>query len=112
MRRESIDETGKIYGRLTVIERAGSTRFGAALWLCGCQCGNKCIVRGSHLRNNRTRSCGCFRDDLARERLYAADNYKQFASERTIRMWASRVRQPGPKDSVTGKFVAHQSATA
>ncbi len=53
-----IDEAGKRYGRLTVIKRVGNRR-GKACWLCLCDCGNKTIVRGDHLRSGHTRSCGC-----------------------------------------------------
>lgn len=35
-----IDETGKRYGRLTVIEYAGSSNK-KAMWLCKCDCGNE-----------------------------------------------------------------------
>lgn len=53
------DETGKKYGRLTVLERAGSTPGGIATWKCRCDCGNETIVQGAHLRNGHTVSCGC-----------------------------------------------------
>lgn len=52
--------TGHVYHRLTVIDRAGS-KNGNATWLCQCSCGNKCIVRGDHLRAGLSRSCGCLR---------------------------------------------------
>lgn len=53
------DETGKRYGRLVVIERAGSTSNGIALWKCKCDCGNEVVVQGAHLRSGHTVSCGC-----------------------------------------------------
>lgn len=52
------DETGKRYGYLTVLYRAG-TKNGCATWLCQCDCGNQVIVYGSTLRNGETTSCGC-----------------------------------------------------
>lgn len=53
------DMTGQVFGRLTVIERAGSDRKnGGAMWLCECSCGNVAKIRGSELRTSR-RSCGC-----------------------------------------------------
>lgn len=54
------DETGKRYGKLMVLERAG-TKEGQATWLCQCDCGNKVIIRGSTLRNGESMSCGCNR---------------------------------------------------
>lgn len=53
------DMTGQVFGRLTVLERAGSDpKNGGAMWLCRCKCGNTAKVRGSELRSSR-RSCGC-----------------------------------------------------
>lgn len=60
-----IDLTGKSFGRLTVIERAGThiSPYGTKipLWRCICDCPKKtvCIVRGEDLRKGRTHSCGC-----------------------------------------------------
>lgn len=61
----AIDLTGQKFGRLTVIERAGSSKDRFALWLCECSCYDKNgkhprkIIRGDSLRNNSTKSCGC-----------------------------------------------------
>jgi hypothetical protein len=61
-----IDLTGQTYGRLTVLERAGSAKHGQALWLCRCQCGKESIVQGSDLRRGQTKSCGCWRVEASR----------------------------------------------
>ena len=53
------DETGNIYGRLTVIKRNG-VRNSHAAWLCKCECGNEITVDGTHLRQGVCKSCGCF----------------------------------------------------
>lgn len=60
-----IDMTGTECGRLTVIERTGSTKSGDALWRCVCKCGRETIVTGNRLRRGRTKSCGCLRADQA-----------------------------------------------
>lgn len=60
----AVDETGRRYGRLVVVERAGSDEQGNALWLCQCDCGNKLITRGSGLRDGHMVSCGCRRDEM------------------------------------------------
>ena len=54
-----IDLTGEKFNHLTVIERGPNTSHGLAQWWCKCDCGNKCLVRGSCLRNGHTQSCGC-----------------------------------------------------
>lgn len=53
-----VDLTGQRFGRLTVIERAG-TKKGHATWLCICDCGKESTVKGSSLTSGMTRSCGC-----------------------------------------------------
>lgn len=62
------DLTGKRFGRLRVIMRAGSSPHGDALWKCECGCGTACEIRASSLRGNVTRSCGCLRSDKMRRR--------------------------------------------
>ena len=60
-----IDETGKRYGYLTVIQRAENTKEGRAVWLCKCDCGNEVKVLGKHLRSGNTKSCGCYQRERA-----------------------------------------------
>ncbi len=55
------DLTGMKFGRLTVIGRNGSTKQGTAIWHCRCECGQELDVRGYHLREGNSTSCGCFR---------------------------------------------------
>jgi hypothetical protein len=58
----AVDRQGKRYGRLRVILRVGSIRVSNsfhATWLCRCDCGERKIVRGSHLATGNIRSCGC-----------------------------------------------------
>lgn len=50
---------GKRFGRLVVIERHGSAKYGGTVWLCRCDCGAEKIARGQSLRCGDTRSCGC-----------------------------------------------------
>jgi hypothetical protein len=53
-----IDRTGKQYGRLTVVARAG--RSGRRItWRCRCGCGREAVVDGSALGTGNTTSCGC-----------------------------------------------------
>lgn len=56
------DETGKRYGRLTVLYRDTNPKHskdGRAMWVCQCDCGNQVVVAGKLLRNGHTQSCGC-----------------------------------------------------
>ena len=53
------DITGVHFGRLTVLERAGSDRLGNAMWRCDCDCGRHVIVSTHSLKRGHTKSCGC-----------------------------------------------------
>lgn len=53
------DLTGQKFGKLTVIKRAGSTKYHCANWECLCDCGNKKIISGNSLTTGKTKSCGC-----------------------------------------------------
>lgn len=62
-----IDLTGKRFGKLTVIERAGTYRSenspysSTPTWRCVCDCGKETIVIGRNLVSGATKSCGCMR---------------------------------------------------
>ncbi|MGE0206140.1 MAG: hypothetical protein AB7E70_19545 [Hyphomicrobiaceae bacterium] len=65
MSRPATDITGRIYGRLFVVGRApGRGRDGSTLWLCKCTCGAEVTVIRCNLP--RTRSCGCYKREVAR----------------------------------------------
>lgn len=63
MPRVPIDERGHRHGKLTAIQRSG-TSWGCAQWKCRCDCGRICVVRGDYLRNGTTKSCGCLKDGI------------------------------------------------
>ena len=60
------DLTGKVFNRLTVLERDLTKVGGAAYWICQCECGNIISVRGSNLTSTirPTRSCGCLTKEV------------------------------------------------
>lgn len=60
---------GKKFGKLTVVARV-SSRYNAIRWLCQCDCGNQKEIRGSKLRTERTKSCGCSRTEWRKLRPY------------------------------------------
>lgn len=64
----SDDLIGKVFGRLTVIKREKNRKY-EKMWLCECECGNRKIIYGSALLNNKTNSCGCLRKELMSERI-------------------------------------------
>lgn len=54
---------GQKFGRLLVIKEAGRTPGRQVVWECKCDCGNKINVRGQDLRNDHTKSCGCYKKE-------------------------------------------------
>ena len=54
-------------GRLTPIELTHRDANGGQYWRCRCTCGAVVEVRRDHLETKRTRSCGCFQREWARQ---------------------------------------------
>lgn len=63
-----IDLTGKRFGRWVVLERVANDKHRNLMWLCECDCGNKAAVQGNGLKNNHSRSCGCLKRDLLKQK--------------------------------------------
>lgn len=59
---------GQKFGRLTVIRENGKTKQGDYKWHCKCDCGNEKTYVGMRLRLGKTKSCGCWRIELAATR--------------------------------------------
>ena len=78
-----IDETGRTYGRLTVLTYAYTDGHGGAHWRCTCACGNTVIVDGHHLRSGAVRSCGCLSRELTSVRRRATANPLKGTKEAT-----------------------------
>lgn len=71
-----VDLTGLIFGRLTVLERAGSDKR-HAMWLCRCECGEMCSRTTSAMRQGRSLSCGCLRRENGKKWIVAARSRKR-----------------------------------
>ena len=67
------DLTGKVFGRLTVIERVdGNYKPGErhrTKWRCLCSCGNTVVVNADALTRGTQVSCGCYRNEKRAKRL-------------------------------------------
>ena len=49
---------GETFGRLVVLQAAGTNRHDKRLWQCRCDCGNTSLVPTGSLRSGNSRSCG------------------------------------------------------
>ena len=79
---------GKRYGRWLVVsfDKLDNNK---ALWNCICDCGIKASVRGDHLRNGRSRSCGC----NAHAPIKHGHNLKYGGKSPTYHSWASIIQR-------------------
>lgn len=62
---KALNLIGQRFGRLIVLERAGS-KNGQSAWLCKCDCGTEKTITSSNLKFN-TVSCGCYHKEIAKK---------------------------------------------
>ena len=55
---------GRTFHRLTVLRY-----LGASTWECSCQCGRLKAVKTQNLLNGRTKSCGCWKQEVHKQRI-------------------------------------------
>jgi 5-methylcytosine-specific restriction endonuclease McrA len=58
-----------VFGKLRVVESAGTDFHQQALWLCSCSCGKNTVVPSASLLSKNTRSCGCLHADTMKKRV-------------------------------------------
>lgn len=63
---------GNRYGRLVAVELTMERKWGSAVWICACDCGNSKRVRAVDLNAGLVKSCGC----LLRE---TCESFKTYA---------------------------------
>ena len=68
-----IDLTGKVFDKLTVLEKAPS-RARHVYWKCQCECGNIVEVSAESLKRNIPHDCGCVKLQLQKEKEQAKEN--------------------------------------
>ena len=71
------DITGKKFGKLTAISLTNErTKYGSAVWLCRCDCGNMVNVGKDNLGKS-TNSCGCIAKEISKACIKQALNVKE-----------------------------------
>jgi hypothetical protein len=63
------DMAGKRFGKLIAIRPTAKRKFGRIFWECKCDCGVVKNIDGSYLRNGSTKSCGCSRYPIPKEKI-------------------------------------------
>lgn len=56
------------FNRLTAIERVENDKLGHTMWKCKCECNNIVVCSASSLKNGKTKSCGCYKNELVGNR--------------------------------------------
>lgn len=99
---KAIDLTGCRIGRLVVIKRA-ERKNNRTYWECKCDCGNTITIQTSELtyaiKNNKVKSCGCYKDELTSERFSLDLQGKRFGMLTVVERVGTRVYNDGTKHS-------------
>lgn len=82
------DLTGARFGRLQVIDQAGSNSSGV-IWNVVCDCGTTKTVEGRALRKGATKSCGCWARDRAATVLAEVKTKHGMVRTGTYQSWLS-----------------------
>lgn len=84
---------GQRFGRLTVVMRHAShiSPCGSShsVWHCECDCGNPVLVAGPALTSGNTKSCGCYKIDVAKARVSSHG----LVGTKTYRIWQAMLNR-------------------
>ena len=90
---------GQKFGRLTVVQREGTSSNGCATWRCRCECGNEVVVTGGNLRSGNTTSCGCFFKEMVASNNTKSKTTHGKTNTRLHTIWSDMKQRCGnPKD--------------
>lgn len=83
---------GERFGRWTVVEKGMPDKWGYSTWVCKCACGTIKTISQSELLQGRTKSCGCYRREYAKQRHEIHGGHK----ERLYEVWHGMKRRCNP----------------
>jgi hypothetical protein len=84
-----IDLTGQKFNRLIVVNLQPTPKGKPLKWECLCDCGNTVITRGSSLKNNHTRSCGCYNKERVSETVIKNKTTHGMVSSSEYSIWSN-----------------------
>lgn len=93
------DLSGKRFGRLVALSYAGKNKWGHALWLYQCDCGNHKIISSNSVLQGNTKSCGCL--DKEKHQTHPNRTTHGHCGERIYRIWKAmknRCNNPNTPD--------------
>lgn len=101
-----IDLSGRVYGSLTVIERAESRTLPCGqkltMWYCKCDCGKITVVSGSNLKSGNVKSCGCHKSASISKKL----TRHGYGGTRLYQEWRDMVRRCKTDHHYKGKGIS------
>lgn len=90
---------GTRFGRLVVAMEADPYlwrgRFSRRRWTCDCDCGGSAVVREDSLLSGHTTSCGCWRDDVVRDRATRHGARKDDRRRPEYQAWQTMLHRSG-----------------
>lgn len=91
-----IDETGKRYGRLTILsfshfEQEGKGR--RPFWNCQCDCGKIVKKRSKTMKNGDSLSCGCIRRETTTAKNYVHGSAPRKACSPEYKTWCDIIKR-------------------
>lgn len=92
MLKKQTNLTGKRFERLVVLSLHHRDKNHKAYYLCECDCGNEVIIRGSHLTDGSTKSCGCYRTDTC-YKMIMLNTTHMLSHTKLYRVWRSMIHR-------------------
>lgn len=71
-----MDLTGQKFGRWLVLKQVKNEKSRDAKFLCRCDCGTEREVLGKNLKNGRSKSCGCYKKEIDKQRMIKLNKTK------------------------------------
>lgn len=65
---KALDLTNQRFGKLIALKRAPKRNDKYTRWICQCDCGNLAEIRTDYLTSGHTKSCGCEKEKLFKEK--------------------------------------------
>lgn len=85
-----VDLSGKVFGRLTVVEKSGlRDSNGHFVYRCTCICGGVANISGKSLKNGGTKSCGCLQVESRRNASSTHGHYRNRKPTKIRSAWSS-----------------------
>ncbi len=103
-----LNREGKVYGRLTVISHAGKDIRGLHLWECECSCGNIKIVVGQNLSSNKSKSCGCLKNEFLKAKGNQYGLYED-RQDAMLRVQYSHLKRRHTKNKMIGYVIIYET---